>query len=67
MKQGRTYQCKYKYVSSVVNLRNKIPKNHNLSKLLKYVHNKLTVFKVTEVDQDIAETTMSDNQKLLIQ
>ena len=46
-KQGIKDMLKYKYVSSVVNLKNKIPYNNNLAKLLKYIDNKLTVFKVT--------------------
>ena len=50
-------------MGSVVNLRNKIPKNHSLSKLLKDVNNKLTVFEVTELDWGIVEITMLDNQK----
>ena len=40
-------------------------KNHNLAKLLKYVNNKLTVFKVTEIDQDIDASTMLDNKKFI--
>ena len=56
---------KYKYVSSVVNIRSKIPLNHNLSKLLKYINNKLTVFEVTEIYQDIVESTMLDNKHFI--
>ena len=56
---------KCKYVSSVVNIRNKIPLNHNLSKLLKYINNKLTVFEVTEIYQDIVESTMLDNKHFI--
>ena len=66
-KQGRKYTFKYKYVSSVVNLRNKIPDNHNLAKLLKDVNNKLKGFKVTEIDQDIVESTMLDRKNLIQQ
>ena len=54
-------------MSSFVNLRSKIPKSHNLSKLLKDVHTKLAVFKVTEVDQDIVESTILENQSLFVQ
>ena len=47
-KQEGKYPSKYKYLSSVVNLGNKVPKKHNLAKLLKYPINKLTVSEVTE-------------------
>ena len=48
-------------MSSVVNINKYIPDNHNLAKLLKDFNNKLTVFNVTEIDQDIVESTMLDN------
>ena len=64
-KQGRKYPFKYKYVSSVVNIKNKIPENHNLAKLLKDVHHKLTVFEVTEIDQDVVESARLDNKSFI--
>ena len=59
------HRTRYNYLSSVVNIRKNIPKNNNLAKLLKAVNNKLTVFEVTEIDQDIVESTMLDNQKFI--
>ena len=50
-------------MGSVVNLRNKIPNNHSLSKLLKDVNIELTAFEVTELDWGIVESNMLDNQK----
>ena len=50
---------------SVVNLRNKISENHNLARLLKDVNNKLTVFNVTEIYQDIFESTVLDSQNFI--
>ena len=64
-KQERKDPFKYKYVSSVVNLRNNIPKNHNLVRLLKYANKKLTVFEVTEIGQDIVESTTLDNHNVI--
>ena len=61
-KPGRKDPFKYKYVSSVVNFRNNITKNHNLAGLLKDDNNKLTMFKVTEIDQDIVESTVLYNK-----
>ena len=61
-KQGIKDMLKYKYVSSVVNFRNNITKNHNLAGLLKDDNNKLTMFKVTEIDQDIVESTVLYNK-----
>ena len=52
-------------MSSVVNLRNNIPKNHNLVRLLKYANRKLTVFEVTEIGQDIVESTTLDNHNVI--
>ena len=52
-------------MSSVENIRKKSSENHNLARLLKYVDNKLTVFKVTEIYQDIVKNTMSDNQNFI--
>ena len=52
-------------MSSVINLRNKIPDNHKLAKLLKHVNNKLTVFEVIEIDKDIVESTILDNQNFI--
>ena len=62
--RGKKDMFMYKYVSSVVNLRNKIPKNHNLAKLLKDVNNKLTEFKVTENYPYIFESTMLNNHNI---
>ena len=53
---------KYKYVSSVVNIRNNISNNNNLAKLLNDVNNKLTVCEVTQIDKGILESTMLYNQ-----
>ena len=64
-KQGIKDLFKYKYVGSVVNIRNKITENHNLDRLLKYFNNKVTVFKVTEIDQYIFESTLLYNQKII--
>ena len=52
-------------MSSVVSLRSKIPENNNLAKLLKDVDNKLTMFEVAEIYQNIVETTMLDNQNFI--
>ena len=59
------YPFKYNNVSSAINLRNKVTNNHNLAKLLKDFNNKLTVFEVTDIDQDIVEITMLDNQNFI--
>ena len=53
---------KYKYVSSVVNIRNNISNNNNLANLLNDVNNTLTVFEVTQIDKGILESTMLYNQ-----
>ena len=53
-------------MSSVVKIRNIIPDNHKLAKLLEYVNNKLTVFDVTEIYQNIVESTMLDNKKIIV-
>ena len=52
-------------MSSVVNIRNTIPVNYNLAELFKDFNNKLIVFKITEIYQDIFESTMLDNQSFI--
>ena len=52
-------------MSSAINLRNKVTNNHNLAKLLKDFNNKLIVFKIIEIYQDIFESTMLDNKILI--
>ena len=49
----------------VVNLRSNILENYNLADILKNDNNKLTMFEVTEINQDTVENTMLDYQKFI--